>query len=42
MNGKVAGVVVLALTPQDLEKKWHLEEKEFLNLNLIPPDKISC
>ena len=31
-NDKVAGVVVLALTPKDIEK-WHLEEKEFFNLN---------
>ncbi len=36
-DGKVAGVVVLALTPQDLDKKWHLEEKEFLNLDFNTP-----
>jgi C4-dicarboxylate-specific signal transduction histidine kinase len=37
-DGKVAGVVVLALTPQDLEKKWQLTEKQFLNLNFNNPD----
>jgi C4-dicarboxylate-specific signal transduction histidine kinase len=37
-DGKVAGVVVLALTPQDLEKKWQFTEKQFLNLNFNNPD----
>ena len=36
-NGKVAGVVVLALTPQDLEKKWQLTEKQFMNLDFNTP-----
>jgi len=32
-QNKVAGVVVLALSPADLEKKWHLSEKEFLAID---------
>jgi C4-dicarboxylate-specific signal transduction histidine kinase len=30
---QVVGVVGLALSPADLEKKWHLSEKEFLAIN---------
>lgn len=37
-NGKIPGVVVLALTPADIEKKWHLNEKEFLKLNFNTPE----
>jgi C4-dicarboxylate-specific signal transduction histidine kinase len=37
VDGKVAGVVVLGLTPKDIEK-WRLEEKEFLSLDLNAPD----
>jgi C4-dicarboxylate-specific signal transduction histidine kinase len=36
-DGKVAGVVGLALSPQDLEKKWQLTEKQFLNLDFNTP-----
>jgi C4-dicarboxylate-specific signal transduction histidine kinase len=32
-QNKVAGVAVLALSPADLEKKWHLSEKEFLAID---------
>ncbi len=34
---QVVGAVVLALTPADLERKWHLSEAEFLALNLNVP-----
>ena len=34
---KVVGVVVLALTPADLEKKWHLHEKEFYAIDFNAP-----
>ena len=30
---QVVGVAVLALSPADLEKKWHLSEKEFLAID---------
>jgi hypothetical protein len=36
-DGKIAGVVVLALTPQDLDKKWQLNEKQFMNLDFNTP-----
>jgi C4-dicarboxylate-specific signal transduction histidine kinase len=36
-DGKVAGVVVLALSPQDLDKKWQLNEKQFMNLDFNTP-----
>ena len=32
-QNKVAGVAVLALSPADLDKKWHLTEKEFLAID---------
>jgi hypothetical protein len=32
-HNEVVGVAVLALSPADLEKKWHLSEKEFLAIN---------
>lgn len=38
-QGTVTGVVVLALTPQDVGK-WRLEEKEFLSLDLNTPDNL--
>ncbi|MGQ9920774.1 MAG: hypothetical protein ACUVRZ_05530 [Desulfobacca sp.] len=34
---RVVGAVVLGLTAADLEKKWHLQEKEFLAINLNTP-----
>ncbi len=36
-DNKVVGVVVLALTPDDLEKKWHLTDKEFLAIDFNKP-----
>jgi hypothetical protein len=36
-DNKAAGVVILALTPDDIDKKWRLSEKEFLALNLNTP-----
>ena len=36
-DNKVAGVVILALTPNDIEKKWHMSEKEFLAIDLNTP-----
>ena len=32
-QNKVGGVAVLALSPADLDKKWHLSEKEFLAID---------
>jgi hypothetical protein len=32
-QNEVTGVAVLALSPADLEKKWHLNEKEFLAID---------
>ncbi len=32
-QNQVVGVAVLALSPADLEKKWHLSEKEFLAID---------
>lgn len=34
---RVVGVVVLGMTPADLERKWHLSEAEFLALDLNSP-----
>jgi hypothetical protein len=36
-NNQVQGVVVLALSPADLEKKWRLTEKEFLVIDFNTP-----
>lgn len=34
---KVVGVVVLCLTPNDLQEKWHLSEQEFLTIDFNTP-----
>jgi C4-dicarboxylate-specific signal transduction histidine kinase len=36
-NNQVQGVIVLVLSPADLEKKWHLTEKEFLSIDFNTP-----
>jgi C4-dicarboxylate-specific signal transduction histidine kinase len=36
-GNKVVGVVLLALTPADLEKKWNLTDKEFLAIDFNTP-----
>lgn len=36
-NKQVVGVIILSLTPADLEKKWSLSDREFLAINFNAP-----